>query len=256
MSFTFRRFALLAIVLASSACAEYIVTVAPRKVEEPRLTHRVARTATPLVRPGLHRFTKNFTRIVAYVPASAFTRSSVPLQLLLHGSGRDVEQLMKAHIPYADANGVVILAPYAVNGTWDAIYTNFGPDLIGIEIALGWAFENLPINASRVGISGFSDGATYALGIGRANGDLFSSIVAYSPGFLLDVVPVGNPPISISHGTNDDDLPYETTRDKIVPTLKDGGYGVDFRTFEGPHVPLEELMEESISNLGRSGGRP
>jgi predicted esterase len=201
----------------------------------------------------MHRFTRNFTKIVAYVPASALSRPSVPVQLLLHGSARDVEQLMQAHIPFADANGVVILAPYAANGTWDAIYTTFGPDVAGIEQALAWVFDVLPVNPSRIGISGFSDGATYAIGIGRANGDRFSSIVAYSPGFLLNVVPVGNPPIAISHGTADDDLPYETTRDKIVPALKEGGYGVDFHTFDGTHVPLPELIEEALVKLGSSG---
>jgi len=252
VSSTVRRFALLSLMVASSACAEYIVTVAPTKVREPRLTPRVTQEFNPKIRFGLHRFRVRMNPVVAYVPASAYARKTMPLQLLLHGSGRDVEQLMQEHIPYADANGVVILAPYATNGTWDAIYTNFGVDLVQIDEVIGWAFRNLPVDASRVGISGFSDGATYALGLGRANGDLFSSIVAYSPGFLLDVEPVGNPPIAISHGTNDEDLSYESTRDNIVPTLQHEGYEVDFRTFDGPHVPLPGLIEEALEKLGHS----
>ena len=201
----------------------------------------------------MHRFNRRFTKIVAYVPASALARPSIPVHVLLHGSARDVEQLMQEHIPYADAHGVVILAPYAANGTWDAIYTTFGPDVAGIDVALSWVFEVLPVDRSRIGISGFSDGATYALAIGRANGDLFSRVVAYSPGFIIDVVPVGNPPIAISHGTLDDDLPFETTRDKIVPKLKEEGYGVDFRSFDGPHWPLIELIEETLARLGDPG---
>jgi len=35
----------------------------------------------------------------------------------------------------------------------------------------------------RVGVCGFSDGASYALGLGLANGELFKSVMAFSPGF-------------------------------------------------------------------------
>ena len=205
---------------------------------------------TPSIGAGLHRFTRKSTKIVAYVPAKALSSRSIAVNLLLHGSARDVEQLMQAHIPYADSAGVVILAPYAASGTWDAINTTFGPDVVGIDVALSWLFDVLPVNPARIAITGFSDGATYSLAVGRANGDLFSRIVAYSPGFIIDVEPVGNPPIAISHGTHDAELSYEKTRDQIVPTLKGDGYGVDFRTFDGPHWVLPELIEETLSKLG------
>jgi phospholipase/carboxylesterase len=253
---TLRTLGLVAGLLVFGGCAEYAVTVAPTKILAPRLSPHVTRATVPSIGAGMHRFKRRFTDIVAYVPASALTRSSVPVRVLLHGSARDVEQLMQAHIRHADANGVVILAPYAANGTWDAIYTNFGPDVAGIDVALAWVFEALPVNRSRIELSGFSDGATYALALGRANGDLFSRIIAYSPGFIIDVVPVGNPPIAISHGTHDEQLPFATTRDKIVPALKEGGYGVDFHSFDGPHIPLSGLIEESLARLGGTDDEP
>ena len=39
--------------------------------------------------------------------------------------------------------------------------------------------------------SGFSDGASYALSLGAANGDLFTHIAAFSPGFMRPPVSVG-----------------------------------------------------------------
>jgi phospholipase/carboxylesterase len=197
----------------------------------------------------MHRVTVKSTRIIAYVPQSALARPLIPVTLLLHGSARDAEQLMQAHLPIADRDGVVVIAPYATSGTWDAINTTFGPDIEGIDRALSWLFDRLPVNPSRVAITGFSDGATYTLALGRANGDLFSRVVAYSPGFLIDVKPIGQPQIFISHGTHDEELPYEKTRDQIVPTLQHSGYSVEFHTFEGPHTILLGLVEETLAAL-------
>ena len=247
---TFRALVAVAgLAILATGCSEYTITAVPA-FASPRLSSRPVEYVTPSIGAGLHRFTRKSTKIVAYVPAKALLNRSIPVNLLLHGSARDVEQLMQAHIPYADSTGVVILAPYAASGTWDAIKTTFGPDVVGIDVALSWLFDVLPVNPKRIAITGFSDGATYSLAVGRANGDLFSRIVAYSPGFIIDVKPVGNPPIAISHGTHDEELPYEKTRDQIVPKLTGEGYGVDFRTFDGPHWVLPQLIEETLTNLG------
>jgi len=220
------------------------------KVVEPRLTSRPNIYTKPTLEAGLHRVTWKSTRVIAYVPKSALTRSQVPLNLLLHGSARDAEQLIAAHRAVADSTGVVVLAPYAASGTWDAINSTFGHDVAGIDRALAWLFDKLPVNPAKIVITGFSDGATYSLALGRANGDLFSKVVAYSPGFVIDIVPVGNPQIAISHGTRDEELPYEKTRDQIVPALKGAGYAVDFHTFEGAHTMFQELMEQTLEALG------
>ena len=112
-----------------------------------------------------------------------------------------------------------------------------------------WAFQRWRIDAQRIVLSGFSDGATYTLALGRANGDLFSRVVAYSPGFLITVDAIGLPPILVTHGTEDIVLPYQTTAQVIVPELERLGYAVDFRSFEGGHgVPLE-IASEVITDL-------
>jgi len=42
---------------------------------------------------------------------------------------------------------------------------------------------------ARVTLGGFSDGATYALSIGLANGDLFPQVIGCSPGFIAQAPP-------------------------------------------------------------------
>ena len=60
----------------------------------------------------------------------------------------------------------------------------YGPDVQVMDKALQSVFERYTINPQQCSIGGFSDGASYALSIGTTNGELFSHIVAFSPGFM------------------------------------------------------------------------
>jgi phospholipase/carboxylesterase len=65
----------------------------------------------------------------------------------------------------------------------------------------------LAVDAGRLAVEGFSDGASYALSIGLTNGDLLTHVVAFSPGFASPVAYTGKPPVFVSHGTHDEVLP-------------------------------------------------
>ena len=99
-------------------------------------------------------------------------------------------------------------------------------------------------------LHGFSDGASYALSLGLLNGDLFSHVIAFSPGFVGSAEPFGNPPVFISHGTADEILPIEQTSLRIVPSLKRRGYRVTYREFAGPHTVPPEIALESLAWVG------
>ena len=120
-----------------------------------------------------------------YLPESALARERVPLMVFLHGANRTVDAFMERFRPVADATGVMLMMPFAMVGTWDAIRYFFGPDVAAIDASLAWLFAEVPVDPKRITLSGFSDGATYALALGRANGDLFTRVAAYSPGFLI-----------------------------------------------------------------------
>jgi predicted esterase len=147
--------------------------------------------------------------------------------------------------PIADQLGFALLVPESRGRTWDAIMSDFGPDRDFIDQALDSAWSKVAIDPARIGVVGFSDGATYALAMGLANGDLFDGIAAFSPGFLIPVENVGKPPIFISHGRQDSILPIDSCSRRIVPALQRAGYAVTYREFDGDHeVPSE------MANLG------
>jgi phospholipase/carboxylesterase len=96
-----------------------------------------------------------------------------------------------------------------------------------------------------VAIGGYSDGASYTLSLGIANGDLFTHVLAFSPGFVAPPGRAGSPRIFVSHGTRDGWLPIERCSRRIVPQLERIGYEVRYREFEGGHVVPPEIGREA-----------
>jgi phospholipase/carboxylesterase len=195
---------------------------------------------------GKSTFTVLDSSAVIYVPLSVDRATPTRLILFLHGANRTVDFFVEAHRAAADESGAIILAPFACCGTWDGIQSAFGPDIAIIDAALKWTFDRWTINPAAVIMSGFSDGATYSLAVGRANGDFFSRVVAYSPGFLLPIEPRGKPPILVTHGIQDNILPIDATSRNLVPVLRNNGYTVDYREFTGGHAVLQSAMVEVV----------
>jgi predicted esterase len=198
---------------------------------------------------GRHEFSTRSSSGVVYAAPRVDRDQPAPLVLFLHGAGRTVDAYLDAHRALADELGLIVLAPFSAISTWDAISGKFGGDVSRIDQALKWTFDRWTIDAGRIGLSGFSDGGTYTLALGRANGDLFARLAAYSPGFLIPVTPVGKPPILISHGVADTVLPIDRTSRRIVPELQRRGYEVDYREFDGPHAVSRTAMEAFLKAM-------
>lgn len=180
-----------------------------------------------------------------YVPATLPT-GPAPLVVLLHGAGGTALRIMARLSAIADSVGFVLLVPDSRGPTWDGIRGEYGPDIAYIDSALKVAFSRASIDPARVIVSGFSDGASYALGLGRINGDLFTRVVAFSPGFVTPGAPTGKPEVYITHGNADPILPYEDTSMRIVPALKRAGYAVTLKQFEGGHTVPPDLALEAF----------
>jgi predicted esterase len=183
---------------------------------------------------------------VVYVPPG-LPAGPVPLVLMLHGAGGSARPLLDALKPIADDSKCVLLLPDSRGPTWDAIGGEYGDDVPFINTALGHVFAQMPVDPARVAIAGFSDGASYSLGLGLINGDLFTRVIAFSPGFLPPITPTGKPPVFISHGSEDQVLPLDLTSRVIVETLTAEGYAVDFREFAGGHVISAALAREAFA---------
>lgn len=184
-----------------------------------------------------------------YVPSAYQPDRPLPLVVLLHGAGRGAGELMDPHQREAEGLGLdlVLLAPDSRGATWDAVRGGFGPDVEYLDAALAHTFARVAIDPARIVIAGFSDGASYALGLGRANGDLAARLVAYAPGMLMNVDARGRPPCFVTHGTTDSILSAENTRTIIVPGLRQAGHQVEYREWDGGHGVSLALLREALA---------
>jgi predicted esterase len=122
----------------------------------------------------------------------------------------------------------------------------FGPDVRFLERALAATWKRADIDPARVAVAGFSDGATYALALGRANGALFGALLAFAPGFLIQVRTAGAPRCFVAHGLRDEVLPIDRCSRRIVPALRRAGYSVTYREFDGPHAVPPQVAGDGL----------
>ncbi|MGY1724378.1 phospholipase [Blastococcus sp. SYSU DS0533] len=183
-----------------------------------------------------------------HVPADAGA-GPLPLVVSLHGAGGDAAAGLALLRPAADERGLVVLAPASGGATWDAVAGGYGPDAAHVDRAMVEVFGSVPVDAGRIAVAGFSDGASYALGLGLANGLLFGRVVAFSPGFVPPASRSGNPAVFVSHGVDDEVLPIDRTSHRIVPALQDDGYDVTYQEFPGAHTVPEEVVRAAVDWL-------
>lgn len=213
----------------------------------PRLS---ARPGSPTVTPtvGLTELGIGGVRDgLLYVPESYDPGAAAGLFIGLHGAGGTAGN-WASYYDRAEERGMVFLAPDSRDPSWDLISRGgFGPDVQFLDQALAHTFERCRIDAARIALGGFSDGASYGLSLGVSNGDLFSHLVGYSPGFFSPSDPiVGKPRIFISHGSEDPILPVTNTRNRLVPGFQDADYDVTYEEFEGGHEVPAAISESAL----------
>ena len=196
---------------------------------------------------GLHRLGVDGKRdALLYVPPGLADDVAAPLLVMLHGAGGNGNNAFGMARPLADAHGLVLLAPDSRGRTWDIILGAFGPDVAFLDRALSATFDRCAVDAGRVAIGGFSDGASYALSLGVANGELFTHVLAFSPGFIAPPGQQGAPRIYVSHGTEDRVLPIDVCSRRVVPRLQAAGYDIVYHEFPGPHTVPEEIAHAAV----------
>ena len=239
-----KRTTLGTIAFATGAC---LGSVEPDTGGDGRLAARVT-DPTQTTSPGIYPLGLASGRDgLLYVPARYKADTAAPLAIVLHGAGRDSSELVSPMRPLADTTGLVLVAPDARAATWDAIGGVFSSDVDFIDRALKSVFSRVRVDATRVRVMGFSDGGTYSLSLGLINGDLFSRIVAFSPGFIVSRSVTGKPKVFITHGTRDTVLPIEQTSRQIVPQLRSAGYDVEYHEFDGGHGVTPDLLSRAVT---------
>ena len=215
--------------------------VSPAQSDAIRLRARPSKSVAAPLEAGTHK-ERDWA---LYIPKSASPDQPAPLFVFLHGAGgyqgtRKLDEM-------ADQLGFLVLRPFSEGQTWDAIRGGYGPDVRRIDEALVRTFNARVIDPKRIALAGFSDGASYALGLGLSNGELFKSVIAFSPGFIPDGWSRnGSPRLFESHGTADQILPIDHSSRRIVPELKRSGYDVTYKEFDGPHGVPAEILDEAL----------
>lgn len=194
-----------------------------------------------------------------YVPMNH--AEPLPLLILLHkygGSPKEWFADSESFAPYAEKGRFIILAPESPGISWGTGPKDWGYDYPAINRGLEEAFTRCAIDRNRLAIGGFSDGASYALSLGLANGDVFGYIVAFSPGFIVKAHARGRlgrnnevqiPVIYIAHGTADNVLPIASTSRIFASSLRKNGYKVEFQEFSGSHHVSRQVAARAMAWL-------
>ena len=215
-----------------------------------RLSARPAAPGSPpaVSTPGVHPLDlEPGPEVLVGVPTSSAAADPLRLVLTLHGAGGNAQGGLAPLLPLADTHRLLLVAPSSRDNTWDVITRGrWGTDVQRINQALTRAFATYPVDPTRLAISGFSDGASYALSLGLANADLFTHIIAFSPGFLVPTPRVGAPHVYLSHGLTDTVLPIDQTTRRIAPRLHAANITTEVHEFDGGHTVPPEIAEDAV----------
>ena len=198
----------------------------------------------------------------AYLP-KGMTGAPMPLLVAFYGAGGQASDVLASFRADADRDGFVLLIPTSKAGTWDMIEDlksrlgiemkvtpRYGRDLKALDAALANVFARVAVDPKRIGMMGFSDGATYALSVGSANPQLVSSVIAFSPGPAFLGKSSATQRFFISHGEQDEVLPYSYTRG-LVARLRVKKAPLMFESFKGGHTVPKDVRAKALSFFGQ-----
>jgi phospholipase/carboxylesterase len=180
------------------------------------------------------------------VPDGIDSQRPTALMVLFHGGGGCAAKILPMMERHALDRRFLLLMPQSVFPTWDLVIGGNGPDREALEKALGAVADRFLIDHNRLAFAGHSDGGSYALSLGLTNGDIVSHVIASSAGFMSVLMQTGAPRVFISHGTADEQIPIDRSGRVHAKALKDAGYDVTYREYDGPHKYDEAVVSCAV----------
>jgi predicted esterase len=175
-----------------------------------------------------------------------------PLITVLHGAGRQDEQLAKVFRDEPERRQALFLIPRSVLPTWDLIAGAGRPDLDFLEYAYDLIYRRYPVDEKGQALVGYSDGASYGLSVGLSNPNIFSAVMGWAAGFeVADRETIGStaakPRVLLEYGTHDPLFPFERVALPMRAHLEQLGYSVEFRVDQGgKHWPSSTFHSEAL----------
>ncbi len=175
-----------------------------------------------------------------------------PLVTVLHGAGRQDEQLAKGLRDAPERRQALFLIPRSLHPTWDLIAGAGRPDLDFLEYAYDLIYRRCPVDPARQALLGYSDGASYALSVGLSNPRIFSAVMGWAAGFMLvdeSASAAGDPKprVLLEYGSHDPLFPFQQIALPMKADLEARGYALEFRVDQGgKHWPSGEFQGEAL----------
>ena len=198
--------------------------------------------------PGLHKtglYEERDYHLV--VPEKLDPRTPAPLMVMFHGGGGSAERIMPVMKAHAEEHGFLLLVPQSFMATWDIVIAGNGPDRERLENALNWVADRYTLRPDKFAFAGHSDGGSYSLSNGVANGDFVTHILAFSAGFFSPLHQEGAPHIFIAHGSKYEKTPVETAGRASALKLKAAGYDVTYLEYDGPHASQPPIVAVAVN---------
>jgi phospholipase/carboxylesterase len=151
-----------------------------------------------------------------YVPEYYDEAVPCPLVMAMHGGSGHGRTFLWSWLREARSRGAILISPTAVGTTWSLM----DPDIDSDSIAnmLGYVRENWNVDASRMLLTGMSDGGTFSLVSGLRSGSPFTHLAPFAASFhpflleLMDAKRVSGLPIYLVHGALDWMFPVDQAR--------------------------------------------
>ncbi len=207
--------------------------------------HRLpTRQPLPSGRHDLGLFAERDAMLV--VPDGLDPRRPCRLVVLFHGGGGSAERILPMLKRHAHAEKFLLLVPQSLFPTWDIVIAGHGPDRERVAAALAHVADRFLLDPERLCFAGHSDGGSYTLSLGLANGDVASHLIVSSAGFLSVHLQVGAPKIFLSHGTQDEQILIDRSARVHVPALREAGYPVTYVEYDGPHAHQPAVVAQAV----------
>lgn len=183
-----------------------------------------------------------------FAPERRDPTTTTPLVIALHGAGGTGRDMIDELRREARRRNFAVVAPTSRSLSWRLRNGPVGPDAAFIDLSLQATFDRIVVDPRRIAILGMSDGASYALSLGLANGDRFSDVIAMEPLYFNTPTTIGRARFFLSIGRRDTVSGFSNVVD-MADKLRTQGFDVELAKHRGGHVLDRGHLERAVDRL-------